>query len=103
MRHYCLTPPTACSIIIAALFYTERNHMPRLLPALVGEAIGVFALSFVGILAIHELGSVPGGLIGIALAPGLHPPLLIPPLAPRPGGHFNPRRPHGLLVGGQIK
>ena len=45
----------------------------KLVPALVGEAIGVFGLSFVGILAIHQFNAVPsnGGLVGVALAHGV--------------------------------
>ena len=77
--------------------------MEKLLPALVAEAVGVFALSFVGILAIHELGNVPGGLIGIALAHGLILAIMISIFAATSGGHINPAVTVGLLVGKQIK
>ncbi len=77
--------------------------MTKLLPALVAEAVGVFALSFVGILAIHELGSVPGGLIGIALAHGLILAIMISAFAATSGGHINPAVTIALLVGGKIK
>ena len=41
---------------------------PSLTKQCVAEFIGTFALIFVGIGAIYNLGSVPGGLLGIALA-----------------------------------
>ena len=80
--------------------------MPRLLPALVAEAIGVFALSFVGILAIHQLGGAfpgpPLGLMGIALAHGLILSIMITAFAATSGGHLNPAVTIGLAVGGKI-
>jgi glycerol uptake facilitator-like aquaporin len=42
----------------------------NLLKPCVAEFIGTFTLIFVGIGAIYNLGSVPGGLLGIALAHG---------------------------------
>ena len=72
---------------------------PRLVPALVAELIGTFALCFVGILAIHA-GS---GLIGIALAHGLILGIFITITAATSGGHLNPAVTCGLLFGGKIK
>jgi len=77
--------------------------MPRLVPSLVAEAIGVFALSFIGILAIQQLGAVPGGLIGIALAHGLILSIMITATAHISGGHLNPAVTLGLLAIGKIK
>ena len=74
----------------------------KLVSAMIAEAIGVFGLCFVGILAIHELGSVPGGLIGIALAHGLILAIMISIFAATSGGHHNPAVTVGLLVGGKI-
>src|SRR5689334_11743319 len=77
--------------------------MARVLSALIAEAIGVFALCFVGILAIHHLGNVPGGLMGIALAHGLILAIMITAFWVASGGHFNPAVTIGLLAAGRIK
>jgi len=74
--------------------------MAKLMPALVGEAIGVFALSFVGILAINQSA---GGLVGVALAHGLILSIMITIFAATSGGHLNPAVTIGLMVGGKIK
>jgi aquaporin Z len=77
--------------------------LPPLAGALVAEAFGLFALSFVGILAIHQLGQAPTGLIGIAIAQGLILAIAITIAAPISGGHINPAVTIGLLALGKIK
>lgn len=76
--------------------------MNRLFPALLAEAIGVFALSFIGILAIRQLGAQPAGLIGIALAHGLILSVMVSALGAVSGAHFNPAVTIGLMFGGKI-
>ena len=68
----------------------------------VAEFIGTFALIFVGIGAIHHLGSIPGGLLGIALAHGLTIAVMVSATGGISGGHLNPAVTFGLLVGGKI-
>jgi aquaporin TIP len=77
---------------------------PSLLPALVAELVGTFALCFVGIMAIHWSGNPVGsGLVGVALAHGLILGLFITITAATSGGHLNPAVTIGLLFGGKIK
>jgi len=76
--------------------------MKKLLPALVGELVGTFGLCFIGILAIHSLSNVPGGLIGIALAHGLILAIMVTAFMGVSGGHINPAVTVGLMVGGKI-
>ncbi len=66
------------------------------------EFIGAFALSFFGMLAIHHLGTVPGGLLGIALAHGLVLGTMITALGAYSGGHFNPAVSFGFLLTGRL-
>lgn len=75
---------------------------PKLLKQAVAEFIGTFALIFIGIGAIYNLGSVPGGLLGIALAHGLTIAVMASATGAISGGHLNPAVTFGLLVGGKI-
>lgn len=54
------------------------------------EFIGTYALCFVAILAIHHLGSAPGGLFGIAFANGLVIASFATAFGTVSGAHFNP-------------
>ena len=74
-----------------------------LLKKSVAEFIGTFALIFVGIGAIHHLGGVPGGLLGIALAHGLTIAVMVSATGGISGGHLNPAVTFGLLLGGKMK
>jgi len=69
---------------------------------MVAEFVGTFTLIFVGVCAIYNLGSVPGGLLGIALAHGLAIAVMVSATGAISGGHLNPAVTFGLLVGGKI-
>ena len=75
--------------------------MPKIVPALIAEAIGVFALSFLGILALRS--EAEAGVVGVALAYGLIVAIMISVFGSTSGGHFNPAVTIGMLVGGKIK
>ncbi len=75
---------------------------PSLLKKCAAEFIGTFALIFIGIGAIYHLGSIPGGLLGIALAHGLTIAVMVSATAGISGGHLNPAVTLGLLIGGKI-
>src|SRR5438105_2214197 len=77
----------------------------RLGAALVAEFIGSFALTFIGIMAIHSASGMPGnvGLIAIAIAHGLALAIMVSAAMPTSGGHINPAITVGFLVTGKIK
>jgi MIP family channel proteins len=77
----------------------------RLGAALVAEFIGAFALSFVGIMAIHHAPTLgPGvGLLAVALAHALILSVTVTAAMPTSGGHFNPAVTIGFLLTGKIK
>jgi aquaporin Z len=58
--------------------------------ALAAEFLGVFALCFIGMLAIANFGTVPGGLLAIALAHGVIFGVMVTAMGPISGAHFNP-------------
>src|SRR5437762_10132054 len=77
----------------------------RLGAALLAEFIGSFALTFIGIMAIHHAPTLsPGiGLLTVALAHGLILSVMVTAAMPTSGGHFNPAVTVGFLITGKIK
>jgi MIP family channel proteins len=69
------------------------------LSACIAEAIGTFALIFIGIGAIHA----SPGLLGVALAHGLTIAVFVSATGHISGGHLNPAVTLGALVGGKIE
>lgn len=72
----------------------------RLGAALVAEFVGSFALTFVGILAIHWSN---GSLLAVALAHGIILAVMVSACLPTSGGHINPAITVGFLLTGKIK
>jgi MIP family channel proteins len=73
--------------------------------AFIAEFSGVFALCFVGILAISApglTGQPPTDLLGVALAHGLILAVMIAAMAAVSGAHFNPAVTVGLLAIGAV-
>ena len=64
----------------------------------IAEAIGTFALIFIGIGAIYA----NPGLLGVALAHGLTIAVMVSATGAISGGHLNPAVTLGALVGGKI-
>jgi MIP family channel proteins len=73
--------------------------MDKALKPCVAEAIGTFALCFIGAGSI----CVNAGLVGIALAHGCVLAVMISAMGHISGGHFNPAVTLGALVGDKIK
>jgi len=74
----------------------------------VAEAIGTFALIFIGVLAISAAGVVgaPSGIVTLAsigLAHGLTIAVMVAALGAVSGGHFNPAVTVGFVVTGRMK
>jgi aquaporin TIP len=74
--------------------------------ALTAEAIGTFALCFIGILAIN-VDAITGGdgtasLVSIALAHGLTILVMVAALGALSGGHFNPAVTAGFVATGRM-
>ena len=70
----------------------------------VAEFIGTFALIFIGIGAIYNLGGLEknGGLLGIALAHGLAIAVMVSATGGISGGHLNPAVTFGLMLADKI-
>src|SRR5438093_10041544 len=77
----------------------------RLGAALVAEFVGSFALTFIGIMAIHAAAAAPPGLglLAVALAHGLILSVMVTATMPTSGGHLNPAITFGFLLTGKIK
>ena len=81
--------------------------MDKALKPYVAEAIGTFALCFIGagsicVAQLMEGKVTNGGLVGIALAHGCVLAVMISAMGHISGGHFNPAVTLGALVGGKI-
>ena len=80
--------------------------MPNRAQIMLAEAIGTFALTFIGILAITN-DAVAGGtggaeLVTVAFAHGLTIAVMVAALGAISGGHFNPAVTFGFVVTGRL-
>jgi aquaporin Z len=64
----------------------------------VAEAVGAFALVFIGAGSIAVAGPADGGLVGVALAHGLVIAVMVSAVGHISGGHFNPAVTLGFLL-----
>lgn len=71
--------------------------------ALLAEAVGTFALIYIGIGVIAHFHKVPGGLLAIALGHGLAIAVMVSATAAASGGHLNPAVTAGAYMGGKIE
>jgi MIP family channel proteins len=81
---------------------------PTLGRAALAEAIGTFALTFIGLLAISAgtIAGAPEGtvsLVSVALAHGLTIAVMVAALGAISGAHFNPAVTFGFLVTGRMR
>src|SRR5262245_50161640 len=84
----------------------STESLGRMLRGSLAEALGVFALVFVGAL-VCVAGPLAGdpapGLLAVALAHGLTITALMAALGPTSGGHFNPAVTLGLVLAGRFR
>ena len=78
---------------------SDAKPMNPLVPKLIAEFVGTFALIFVGVLVLQHPGV---GLTGVALAHGLVIAVMASALMLVSGAHFNPAVTLALLVGRKI-
>ena len=84
----------------------QECEVPQIGKALIAEAIGAFALSFIGVMAITTAGLTgnagAANLASIGLAHGLTIAVMIAALGAISGGHFNPAVTFGFVVTGRM-
>lgn len=86
--------------------FVDESLLDRWVRPLIAEAIGPFALVFIGAGAIMTAGtqgySNGGTLVAVALAHGLAIALMVAAAGHISGGHYNPAVTVGLFIGGKI-